>query len=52
MILRGFKFKLHPTPEQAALFRQFSGVCRLVYNLGFEQRRDWYRQFDRATEMI
>ena len=49
MIVRGLKFKLKPTPEQEALFRQFSGVCRLVYNLALEQRRDWYRQYDRQT---
>lgn len=29
-------------------FRQFSGVCRLVYNLGLEQRRDWHRQFKQS----
>ncbi|MDL2409379.1 transposase [Rhizobium calliandrae] len=46
MILRGFRYKLAPTPEQEALFRQFSGVCRLVYNLALEQRRDWWRQYE------
>src|SRR5262249_23949835 len=25
------------------------GVCRLVYNLALEQRRHWYRQFERRT---
>src|SRR5271166_5394555 len=49
MILRGLRFKLQPTAEQESLFRQFSGVCRLVYNLALEQRRDWYRQFQRNT---
>jgi putative transposase len=48
-MIRGFRYKLTPTAEQAALFRQFSGVCRLVYNLGFEQRRDWWRQYQRQT---
>src|SRR5215210_6673879 len=38
MIARGFRFKLCPTAEQEALFRQFAGVCRLVYNLALEQR--------------
>lgn len=43
MIHRGFRFKLKPTAEQEILFRQFSGVCRLVYNLAFEQRQVWGR---------
>lgn len=47
MILRGFCYKLAPTNEQAALFRQFAGVCRLVYNLALEQRRDWWRHYQR-----
>src|SRR5215204_1800336 len=44
MIARGFRFKLEPTAEQEALFRQFAGVCRLVYNLGLEQRATWGRK--------
>lgn len=49
MILRGFRYKLAPTTEQEVLFRQFAGVCRLVYNLAFEQRRDFWRQYQRQT---
>jgi putative transposase len=49
MIHRGFRFKLDPTEEQAVLFRQFSGVCRLVYNLALEQRRDWHWHYKRQT---
>jgi putative transposase len=48
-MLRGFRYKLDPTPEQETLFRQFAGVCRLVYNLALEQRQDWYRQYERWT---
>lgn len=48
-MLRGFRYKLDPTPEQEALFRQFAGVCRLVYNLALEQRRDWSRHYERKT---
>lgn len=43
MINRGFRYKLAPTAEQEILFRQFSGVCRLVYNLALEQRQTWGR---------
>lgn len=49
MILRGFRYKLAPTREEESLFRQFAGVCRLVYNLALEQRRDWWRSFERET---
>lgn len=49
MILRGFRYKLNPTPEQEAAFRQHAGVCRLVYNLALEQRRDWFRHYERQT---
>lgn len=49
MMNRGFKFKLKPTPLQEKTFRAFSGVCRLVYNLALEQRRDWWREYERST---
>lgn len=35
---RGLRFRLEPTPEQATQFEQFAGVCRLVYNLAWEQQ--------------
>lgn len=47
-IRRGYKFKLRTTDEQAAMLSQHAGVCRLVYNLALEQRRDHHRQY-RAT---
>jgi putative transposase len=40
-IVRGFQYRLEPLPEQEATFRQFSGVCRLVYNLALEQKTIW-----------
>ncbi|RYG75852.1 MAG: transposase, partial [Alphaproteobacteria bacterium] len=46
---RGFRFRLYPTPAQAETLGQWVGVTRLVYNLAFEQRRDFWRQF-RACE--
>jgi putative transposase len=49
MILRGFHYKLQPSAGQEALFRQFAGVCRLIYNLALEQRRHWWRHFERET---
>jgi putative transposase len=44
VIARGYRFKLGPTAEQDALFRQCAGVCRLVYNLALEQRATWGRR--------
>lgn len=49
MINRSYKFRLYATGEQETLFSQFSGVCRLVYNLGLEQRRDWWRNHRNTT---
>ncbi len=42
-------FRLYPTPEQAAQMAQYAGACRFVYNLGLEQRRDWFRQYRANT---
>lgn len=49
MIHRAFRYKLNPTPEQESLLRQFVGVTRLVYNLALEQRRDWWRAYQRVA---
>ena len=38
------RIRLYPTPEQARAFERIAGCCRLVYNLGLEQRRDFWRQ--------
>lgn len=49
MIYRGHTFALRPTNEQAVLFEQFSGVCRLVWNLALEQREKWWSHYQRNT---
>lgn len=49
MIHRAFRYKLAPDAGQEALLRQFAGVVRLVYNLALEQRRDWWRHYQRQT---
>lgn len=49
MIMRGFRYKLSPTVAQRASFQHFAGVCRFIYNLALEQRRDWWRQFEATT---
>lgn len=46
--MRGYKFKLKATAEQESLFRQFAGACRVVYNLGLQQRENWFRQYRAA----
>jgi putative transposase len=42
-------FRLYPTPQQEMQMAQIVGACRLVYNLAFEQRRDWWRQYKAST---
>lgn len=49
IISRGYRFRLYPTPEQEVILRQHVGVCRLVYNLALEQRRDFWRQYLQKT---
>jgi putative transposase len=49
MLHRGYRYRLYATDEQEILFGQYAGVCRLVYNLGLEQRRDWWRLFKEKT---
>ena len=41
-------YRLKPTAEQERLFSQHAGVCRLVYNLALEQRRDWWRHYSKS----
>ena len=42
---RGYTYALRPTEEQTVLMVQFAGVCRLVWNLALEQRRDHWRLY-------
>ena len=46
---RGFTYRLYPTTEQADTFTRFAGVCRLVWNLALEQRRDHWRRYQAHT---
>ena len=48
-IHKGFTFRLQPTADQEMHFLRHAGVCRLVYNLALEQRRDWWRHYQKAT---
>ncbi len=36
--LKAYRYRVYPTAEQEALFRQTVGSCRFVYNLCLEQR--------------
>lgn len=49
MIYRGFTYAMRPTQEQAEHFIQFAGVCRLVWNLALEQRRNHWRRYQERT---
>lgn len=37
-MLRAYKYRLYPTPEQAMMIDKTIGVCRLVYNLALETK--------------
>ncbi len=49
MMFRGYTYALRPSAEQDALMTQFAGVCRLVWNLALEQRRDHWRRYQATT---
>ena len=38
IVLKGMKYRIYVTPEQAQFLGRISGCVRLVYNLGLEQR--------------
>lgn len=44
MSIRGYRYKLCPSPAQQASMQQYAGVTRLVYNLALEQRETWGRR--------
>lgn len=48
-MFRTYKYRLYPTADQAEKLAEFSRVVRFVYNLALEQRRDFWRQYKRAT---
>ncbi len=47
--IRGYVYRLRPEVEQERQFAQFAGVCRLVWNLALEQRRDHARRYRAVT---
>lgn len=44
IVRRASKFRLYPTPAEAERFAVYAGAARFIFNLGLEQRRDWWRQ--------
>jgi putative transposase len=44
VIHRAFRFRLYPTDQQSEAMAQTAHVCRFLWNLALEQRRDWWRQ--------
>ena len=49
MSFRGFTYRLKPNALQEEAFLQFAGVCRLVWNLALEQRREHWRNYQART---
>lgn len=48
-VLKATRVRIYPTPEQERAFARIAGCCRLVYNLGLEQRRDHWRAYRSST---
>lgn len=47
--LKALRVRIYPTADQAVAFARIAGSCRLVYNLGLEQRSSFWRQHKRTT---
>lgn len=47
--LKAYRVRIYPSPEQEIALTRIAGCCRLVYNLGLQQRRDFWRQHRRVT---
>lgn len=45
----GARIRVYPTEEQEREMLRIAGCCRLVYNLGLAQRRDFWRQMKRGV---
>ncbi|EFP2626082.1 helix-turn-helix domain-containing protein, partial [Salmonella enterica] len=39
LILKAYKFRLEPTPEQSQRLRQLCGCARFVWNLGLAETK-------------
>lgn len=48
-MFRGYTYRLKPTGEQSEKFEQYSGVCRLIWNICLEQRERHWRQYQATT---
>ncbi|GAA1653863.1 RNA-guided endonuclease InsQ/TnpB family protein [Actinoplanes couchii] len=49
-VKRAFKFRFHPTPEQADLLNRTFGCVRKVYNLALQARTEgWYQRQERVN---
>lgn len=49
MIHRGNTYLMKPTQEQSEALAQHTGVCRMIWNLALEQRRNHWRHYQAAT---
>ena len=46
---RAYRFRIIEDADQAAAFARIAGCCRMVYNLGLEQRRTFWRSYCATT---
>jgi len=49
IVFKATKVRIYPTPDQEIAFARISGCCRLLYNIGLEQRRDHWRNYRSRT---
>jgi putative transposase len=57
LIRKGFKYRIYPTPEQAARLTRWEGALRWLWNLGLEQWHLWMNghvpvKYQRADHLL
>lgn len=41
-IMKSYKYEMKPTRKQEVILNKTIGICRHLYNIGLEQRKDAY----------
>ncbi|MGL4757748.1 MAG: RNA-guided endonuclease TnpB family protein [Patescibacteria group bacterium] len=50
-MLKAFKYKLKPTPDQIDLLNQHFGCCRLVYNMSLAYKKSQYIEYGKSISI-
>jgi putative transposase len=51
-MLRAYKFRVYPTPEQAVVIAKTFGLCRLAYNLALDIAQENYHLNGKSGKIL